>query len=108
MLSNMPYLVSVNLSGNRLTRTPELDPAPFNLQHLDLSRNQIMSIGPMGAYRFLKSLSLDRNLIKKIEGLQECRALNFLSLRGNGISKIEKLDGLPLKTLDLVCIISLL
>lgn len=102
ILSSMPYLVTLNLSGNRLAQTPNLDPPPSNLQHLDLARNQIMTIGSLASYRYLKSLSLDRNLIKRIEGVQECRSLTWLSLCGNGVTRIENLEGLPLKQLDLV------
>lgn len=94
--------MSVDLSGNRLTHTPELIPAPSNLQEMDLSRNQITCIGDMSIYRNLRRLCLDRNLIKQIQGLQGCKYLTDLSLRNNGITKVENLEYLPLKTLDLV------
>ncbi len=102
ILSCMPYLVALDLSGNRLNKIPELHPAPSNLQELDLSRNQITSMGDFSAYRYLKHLCLDRNLIKKMSGLEKCIHLTHLSLRHNGISRIECLAGLPLKLLDLV------
>jgi Leucine-rich repeat (LRR) protein len=98
----MPYLIRLDLSGNRLNRVPQFNPVPFAIQELDLARNQITTISDLSCHKYLQKLCLDRNLIMKISGLDQCKSLTCLSLRNNGISKIENLDGLKLKVLDLV------
>lgn len=98
----MRYLVRVDLSNNKLTDVLNIDPVPFNLQELDLSKNQIMQINDLSKHKYLQKLCLDRNLIKSIQGLSGCKYLTHLSLVNNGIAKIENLEGLPLKSLDLV------
>ncbi|KAJ3158642.1 hypothetical protein HDU86_002606 [Geranomyces michiganensis] len=101
VLASLRYLVQVDLSHNELTSGLVLDPAPYNIQHVDLSRNRIQEISDMSKHRFLMKLCLDRNLISQISGLQQCRYLTHLSLANNTVDTIEGLDGLPLKFLDL-------
>ncbi|KAJ3141548.1 hypothetical protein HDU90_005890 [Geranomyces variabilis] len=101
VLASLRYLVQVDLSHNELTSGLILDPAPYNLQHVDLSRNRIQEISDMSKHRFLMKLCLDRNVISQIGGLQQCRYLTHLSLANNSVEDIEGLDGLPLKFLDL-------
>ncbi|KAJ3151247.1 hypothetical protein HDU89_002086 [Geranomyces variabilis] len=101
VLASLRYLVQVDLSHNELTSGLILDPAPYNLQHVDLSRNRIQKISDMSKHRFLMKLCLDRNVISQIGGLQQCRYLTHLSLANNSVEDIEGLDGLPLKFLDL-------
>ncbi|KAJ3183127.1 hypothetical protein HDU87_007550 [Geranomyces variabilis] len=101
VLSSLRYLVQVDLSNNELTSGLDLDSAPYNLQHVDLSRNRIQEISDMSQHRFLMKLCLDRNLISQISGLKQCRYLTHLSLANNSVEAIEGLDGLPLKFIDL-------
>ncbi|KAI8925268.1 hypothetical protein BC831DRAFT_415235 [Entophlyctis helioformis] len=100
-LGSMRYLVQLDLSSNRLTEVLAFDPPPFDLQQVDLSRNQITMIRDLSEHRFLSSLNLDRNLIKTVTGLSQCRHLKHLSLAHNGITRVDALSNLPLRTLDL-------
>ncbi|KAI8906863.1 P-loop containing nucleoside triphosphate hydrolase protein [Gorgonomyces haynaldii] len=100
-LGSMRYLVEIDLSNNKLTDSLKIDPPPFNLQTLELSRNQITSVDDLAIHQFLSKLCLDRNLLKSIDGLANCRNLTHLSVAKNGLTKIDALKGLPLKTLDL-------
>ncbi|KAL7747167.1 hypothetical protein RI367_007527 [Sorochytrium milnesiophthora] len=99
-LNHLPYVVSCDLSNNRLASF-DLDTPPLNLQYLDLSRNQLSSLGQMDIHQHLQMLCVDRNLIRQISGLQQCAHLTHLSLVNNGITKIENLDNIPLRFLDL-------
>ncbi|KAJ3010372.1 hypothetical protein HKX48_007442 [Thoreauomyces humboldtii] len=101
VLSTMRYLAQLDLSNNNLTEALDFDPPPYNLQHVDLSRNQIADIGNMGKHRFLMKLCLDRNLIRTLSGLSNCKYLTHLSLVNNSISTIQGLENLPLQFLDL-------
>ncbi|KAI8916718.1 P-loop containing nucleoside triphosphate hydrolase protein [Powellomyces hirtus] len=101
VLSYMRYLVQVDLSNNDLTKALDFNPPPFNLQHVDLSRNKISDISDLSKHRFLMKLCLDRNFISAISGLSQCKYLTHLSLVNNNIGVIEGLENLPLKVLDL-------
>ncbi|KAI9197180.1 uncharacterized protein BJ171DRAFT_585973 [Polychytrium aggregatum] len=101
VLSSMRYLVQLDLSGNRLSSVPRFDPPPYNLQVMDLSKNQITDIGDSLSHPFLKKLCLDYNLVENISGLSGCKFLSHLSLAHNRISRIDNLDGLPIVYLNL-------
>ncbi|KAL2916048.1 hypothetical protein HK105_204472 [Polyrhizophydium stewartii] len=98
---SMRYLVQIDLSNNRLTDVLNFEPPPFNLQQVDLSRNQISAIRDLSVHRFLSHLSLERNLIREITGLSNCRSLTHLYLANNGIARIDGIRGLRLRVLDL-------
>lgn len=81
----------------------------YNLQYLDLAKNQISTVPDMSSHRFLMNLSLDckfkdnsANYIEDISGISQCFHLKNLSISGNKISKIDCLEKLPLKTLNIV------
>lgn len=56
VLGNMRYLVQIDLSGNKLVENLKIDPPPYNLQLLDLSRNQITNISDLSALKFITKL----------------------------------------------------
>ncbi|KAJ3412442.1 hypothetical protein HDV05_000746 [Chytridiales sp. JEL 0842] len=78
VLGHMRYLVYLNVSNNKLQEVCAFSPAPFNLQEIDFSRNQISVINDLSEHKFLKAV-----------------------LAHNGISAIENLEGLPIRYLDL-------
>lgn len=102
-VGNMPYLVKLNLAGNKLTDVLGFSPVPANLQKLDLSKNQISSIAELSPLKYLRELSLSRNLISAIpkSAFQTNKFLTYLDLSYNAIAVINGLEGLPLKTLDM-------
>ena len=57
--------------------------APANLEWVDYSGNQIITIQNVHAQQYLKSLFLDNNNIAKIEGFENNKCLRQLSLSGN-------------------------
>lgn len=63
VLGSLRYLVQLDLSNNKLTEVLAFHPPPFNLQEVDLSKNQISAIGDLSMHRFLKKLCLDRELM---------------------------------------------
>lgn len=63
VMGNMRYLVQVDLSNNKLSDNIRIDPPPFNLQLLDLSRNQLSNINDLAVHQHLSKLNLDRNLL---------------------------------------------
>ncbi|KAJ3087958.1 hypothetical protein HK102_009892 [Quaeritorhiza haematococci] len=82
--------VQLDLSNNRLTKTlgdDILNPPPYNLQQVDLSRNQIVNMGDWSAH------SLVNNGITRIEGL-EGLPLIALDLRSNRIRSLQGLETL--------------
>ncbi|KAH9274433.1 guanylate kinase [Batrachochytrium salamandrivorans] len=102
-LGNMRYLVQLDLSSNQLKDVLSFDPPPYNLQQVDLSRNQIVEIGDLSAHRFLKYLNLDHNCIQEISKISNCRYLRHLCLANNAITSIHQLANLPLQILDVRC-----
>jgi Leucine-rich repeat (LRR) protein len=57
--------------------------APANLEWVDYSGNQIITIQNVHSNQYLKYLYLDNNNIAKIEGLDTNKNLRVLSLNGN-------------------------
>ncbi|KAJ1509838.1 hypothetical protein HMI54_002062 [Coelomomyces lativittatus] len=101
VLAHLPFLYSVDLSSNRILSFNLPSMVHLNLQHLDLSRNQLSSIEEIGVHKFLKQLCLDHNLIRQIRGLDTCTRLTTLSLVNNAITSLSGLAHLPIKHLDL-------
>eukprot|EP00842_Homolaphlyctis_polyrhiza_P001384 jgi/Hompol1/2246/HPOL_005903-RA len=101
-LGSMRYLVHLDLSNNNLVDVLAFDPPPYNLQHVDLSRNRIVTIRDLSMHRFLSVLNLECNQIVDITGLSGCVNLRHLCVAFNRIENINGLRGLSLQTLDLV------
>ena len=59
ILNQMRYLTEIDLSNNKLGDALKIDPPPFNLRFMDLSRNQISNCDDLAGHKFLENLSLD-------------------------------------------------
>ena len=101
MLSELPFLLNVNVSHNKIEKLFDFLP-PYNLKEASFSFNLINEIGNLSNFHYLQTLELNNNKIDKIEGLEYCQRLKTLNLAHNSIKKIEGLDNLPLVNLDLV------
>ncbi|XP_060052578.1 leucine-rich repeat and guanylate kinase domain-containing protein isoform X2 [Erinaceus europaeus] len=99
-VGNMPYLLELNASHNKLTTFFNFKP-PKNLRKVDFSYNQISEMSDLSAYQALTKLILDCNQIKEITGLEQCNNLTHLSLAQNKITEINGLYTLPIKILCL-------
>ena len=84
LLGSIKHLIKLNASNNKLKFTFDFLP-PANLEWVDYSGNQIMSIQNAHANKYLKYLYLDNNNISKIDGLDTNKNLRVLSLNGNQI-----------------------
>ncbi|KAJ3275235.1 hypothetical protein HDV01_000962 [Terramyces sp. JEL0728] len=82
--------IKVDLSDNDLSDSIVFEPAPFNLQDVNLSQNHILDIGDMSIHRFLTRLAFD-----------ECCNLKYLTFARNRVQNIAPLAGLPLKYLNI-------
>ena len=92
-LGELRHLLTINASGNMLTKLLNFDP-PANLLYADFSTNQITDIGNLSGHKYLQRLYLDGNAIKEIQGLSELRNLRILSLNDNHIEMISGLESL--------------
>ncbi|MHA1985918.1 MAG: leucine-rich repeat protein [Promethearchaeota archaeon] len=73
-----------------------------DLEHLNIQRTKIKSIGNLQHFKKLKHLNLSHNQINKIENLQKLVSLEELNLSYNKIHKIQNLEKLKkLKKLSL-------
>jgi internalin A len=93
-------MIKLNAANNRLKYMFDFK-APANLEWVDFSGNQIITITNVHANPYLKYLYLDNNSIAKIEGLENNKNLRVLSLNANQISKIENLPNLWIEELFL-------
>ncbi|WAR26726.1 LRGUK-like protein, partial [Mya arenaria] len=82
-LSDLPYLLILNASHNKLSTVLDFKP-PRNLKEVDLSFNEIEVISDLSAHHSLMKLNLDK-----------------LSLAHNKIGKMQGLNGLPIQYLNL-------
>ena len=57
-LSNLPYLLILNASHNKLTTILDFKP-PLNLKEVDLSFNEISAMVDLSAHHYLMKLNLD-------------------------------------------------
>ena len=95
----LEYLQELNLSGNKMT---ELLPINLpNLQTLNLSKNQIVSLEKFGGHKMLKKLNLTKNKLKNLNGLKDLPELVELTVNQNKkLKEFGDISGMPkLKTL---------
>lgn len=100
-LSDLPYLVCVDLSNNALTATPTF-PQPY-LQSLDVSENQIIALQSLKSDS-LSVLKINGNSLTSLVGLQNLPSLITLEAARNDIEDVSSLasDTAPrLETLHL-------
>lgn len=99
-LKGMSYLKSIvdlNLTGNRIGEMPQhLEELQYmeSLRSLQLNRNGISQIEPIGKLLELNSLFLDNNQIRDISHLAHLKELRRLGLNNNQISNLEPLKEL--------------
>ncbi|KAM6494119.1 hypothetical protein JOM56_010480 [Amanita muscaria] len=60
-----------------------------NLEHLDISRNEVESLRQLACLRRLHELKVDGNKVTSLEGLERMDSLVKLSLHGNLISSVN-------------------
>ncbi|KAF9778564.1 hypothetical protein BJ322DRAFT_1091258 [Thelephora terrestris] len=88
-LSGIPGTVrTLSIASNMLTDVTSFGHLT-NLEHLDLSRNDIESLRQLDCLRSLRELRADGNKIKNIDGLQRLEGLVKLSLQSNQIRKVD-------------------
>lgn len=61
-LSNLPYLLILDASHNKLTTVLDFKP-PKNLKEVDLSFNEIEEMSDLSAHHYLMKLNLDSILL---------------------------------------------
>lgn len=96
VLSNLPFLIKLDLKGNRLVTGLSLfeDASKFQyLQYLDLSKNGIQVLTGIALPK-LETLKLSFNQIAKIENFSGHSSLRSLELRGNKLVSLENLHNL--------------
>ncbi|NXL78247.1 LRCC1 protein, partial [Leptocoma aspasia] len=81
-------LHTLNAHCNLIAKIQGLDHLR-NLQHLDLSSNQIRRIEGLGSLAKLRTLSLSCNLLTKVEGLEKLFNLTTLNLSYNRIRDLS-------------------
>lgn len=81
-LSGIKHLLRLNASDNQLKYTFDFAP-PANLEWVDYSGNQILSIQAVCKQPYLKYLYLDNNNISRIDGIETNKSLRVLSLIAN-------------------------
>ncbi|KAJ8933887.1 hypothetical protein NQ314_013740 [Rhamnusium bicolor] len=95
------YIQYLDLSRNKLTTLAPLGQLPF-LQHLNASHNHIRKLLDFKAPFYLSFVDFSHNLIRTIPDLTEFWSLTQLNVSNNGIIKISGLEKLRyLNYLDL-------
>ncbi|KAF8349237.1 hypothetical protein F5887DRAFT_945111 [Amanita rubescens] len=88
-LSGVPDTVrTLSVASNCLTELTSYSHLT-NLEHLDISRNEVESLRQLACLRHLHELKADGNRITSLEGLERMDGLVKLSLQGNMISTIN-------------------
>ncbi|EMD39716.1 hypothetical protein CERSUDRAFT_112020 [Gelatoporia subvermispora B] len=88
-LSGVPGSVrSLSAASNALTGVTSFSHL-LNLEHLDISRNEIDSLRQLECLRHLRELRADGNRIDSIDGLQKMDGLLKLSLQGNELREAD-------------------
>ena len=73
-LSNLPYLIILDASHNKLTSVLDFNP-PKNLKDVDLSFNEIEEMSDLSEHHCLMKLNLDSILFCCILGLINLRSM---------------------------------
>ncbi|KAH9947417.1 hypothetical protein B0H21DRAFT_738596 [Amylocystis lapponica] len=88
-LSGVPGTVrSLCAASNALTSVTSYSHL-LNLEHLDISRNQIDSLRQLECLRHLRELRADSNKIDSTDGLEKMDGLVKLSLQGNSLRSVD-------------------
>ncbi|KAK2459660.1 hypothetical protein APHAL10511_008305 [Amanita phalloides] len=88
-LSGVPVTVrTLSVAFNCLTELTSYSHLA-NLEHLDISRNEVESLRQLACLRHLHELKADGNKITSLEGLDRMDGLVKLSVQGNLISSIN-------------------
>lgn len=82
VIQDCPRLVQVDISDNQIVSLPELGACKV-LQTLNLTKNQLRAISACPPS--LKKLQLDRNRLRQIDPVGSLQELNFLSFSSNSI-----------------------
>jgi len=91
----------VDLTNNQITTIGALTDLP-NLIYMDLQNNQITDISGLAGLPNLIFAILNRNRIEDVNALSDLQRLRFLELGTNQITNIAGLSGMPgLETVDL-------
>jgi GTPase SAR1 family protein len=94
LLKKLNELEHLDLTGNQIGDIPILKELK-NLQELNLSGNQISNISELNDFDKLKELKLSRNKINKIPSLKGLKRLYSLDLSENQISDTTFIKDLP-------------
>ncbi|KAG9092056.1 hypothetical protein FRC06_000267 [Ceratobasidium sp. 370] len=88
-LSGIPgCLRELNVAKNHLTSLTSYGHL-VNLEVLDISNNQIDSIGQLKCLRHLRELSAAENTISDLSGIAQTRTLTKLNLKGNSLKSLS-------------------
>lgn len=93
VLTQLPQLRSLDLSGNRIVLGPEGNrrlASLTHLQRLDLSRNTLVASPQLGGLRRLRQVNLRGAGLSRVpEGLMQQADLEFADLRDNRIASLD-------------------
>lgn len=93
VLTHLPQLRSLDLSGNRIVLGPEGNrrlAGLTNLQRLDLSRNTLVASPQLSSLRRLRQVNLRSAGLSRVpEGLMQQADLEFADLRDNRIASLD-------------------
>lgn len=101
LISTIPEVSIISISGNKICSIPpQLAACPW-LVHLDLSKNQLSDLSPLGGALLwantLKLLDLGGNRFREvpIEVLAQLKCLETLNLMSNSVESLERCTWLP-------------
>ncbi len=73
-------------------------PGFANIERVNATNNELISIGELGSFPALKEADLTANNITSLNGIEKCKSLTYIDLSGNPISDYTPLIKLPLLT----------
>ena len=93
ILSNMPNLKRINLSGTGITDISVLSNIP-DLEQLDISITDVSDISVLANMSALKSLDISGTHVSDISVISNCPDLEWLDIRGVEITDLSELSNL--------------
>jgi hypothetical protein len=96
VLTQLPYLCSLDASLNHLARLHSLNTKPLQtLRWLNLSNSQLTAIAGVLSQPSLIELNLSYNALVGVEGIGALAKLRVLQLEGNQLQSLEGIGALP-------------